>query len=164
MLGLAFLFTLGFVMTKKMDFSWLSHLQYVNQQDAAHGSAHPVCRDLGLGEVSAVLCVGVYSSLCACGLCYTSAAGQHSTPHVPSRSLALLGLSQIIFHLEMRASRRGGAARPLTSVGFTSGCGEILEAMGLFASSVVFAPRFLSQQIVPKSRDGFRTGFSLLFT
>lgn len=76
----------------------------------------------------------------------------------------LTGLSRIIFHLEMRASRRGGAARPLTSVGFTSGCGEILEAMGLFASSVVFSPRFLSQQIVPKSQDGFRTGFSLLFT
>ena len=35
--GLAFLFTLGFVMTKMMDFSWLLHAQYVNQHDAVHG-------------------------------------------------------------------------------------------------------------------------------
>lgn len=35
--GLAFLFTLGFVMTKKMDFSWLLHAQYVKQHDAVHG-------------------------------------------------------------------------------------------------------------------------------
>lgn len=36
---LAFLFTLGFVMTKKMDFSWLLHAQYVNQHDAVHGQS-----------------------------------------------------------------------------------------------------------------------------
>lgn len=44
--------------------------------------------------------VGVYSSLCACGLRYTSAAGQHGSSHVPSRSLALTGLFRIIFYLE----------------------------------------------------------------
>lgn len=70
MLGLAFLFTLGFVMTKKMDFSWLSRLQYVNQQDAAHGSAHRVCRALGLGEVS-VCSVSVFTHRCVPVVCVT---------------------------------------------------------------------------------------------
>lgn len=52
-------------MTKKMDFSWLSHLQYVNQQDAAHGSAHRVRRDRGLWEVSAAfLCRCLLIAVC----------------------------------------------------------------------------------------------------
>lgn len=53
LLGLAFLFTLAFVMTKKMDFSWLLHVLYVNQQDAVHGSA---CSLLPAGNWGARCC------------------------------------------------------------------------------------------------------------
>lgn len=56
--GLAFLFTLRFVMTKKMDFSWLLHTQYVNQ----HNAACELCRDLGTRVV--LWCAPLTSNRC----------------------------------------------------------------------------------------------------